>query len=214
MSCANRATAAAWRAARSSRMSSARNRPASTPQDSDTYCSARWRDWSSRCAMYENVSTADSANAIPALPSLTVMPAPATTSRTFSAMLGSACRNARGPNWLQEGKNDPAERGEDHEAQRVSDDRCRQHGEIETRRILAVRCDRVRGQRSRNRGNHGRGKVEQDHRPEPCPQPNGRGDLREHRDSRRRASAQEHRCKREHDERRGDGEPVRLSDYQ
>ena len=41
MSRAKRATAAAWRAARPSRMSSERIRPASTPQDSDTYCSER-----------------------------------------------------------------------------------------------------------------------------------------------------------------------------
>ena len=51
MSCANRATAAACRAARWSRMSSERMRPASTPQDSETYCSDRARARSTSWSM-------------------------------------------------------------------------------------------------------------------------------------------------------------------
>ena len=68
MSRANRATAAAWRAARWSRMSSERINPASTPQERETYCSERRRARWSRWAMYENANTAVSANAMPRRP--------------------------------------------------------------------------------------------------------------------------------------------------
>ena len=44
--------------------------------------------------MYENVNTAERANAMPAFPSFKVIPAPASTSRTLSVALGRCSTNS------------------------------------------------------------------------------------------------------------------------
>ncbi len=104
MSRAKRATAAEWRAARWSRMSSERIRPARTPQESDTYCWARWRERSNRWVMYENANTPASANAIPAFPTFSVIPTPASTTSRLRPPLGRNSSSVRQPYCSASGK--------------------------------------------------------------------------------------------------------------
>ena len=88
MSRANRATAAAWRAACSSRMSSERIRPASTPHDSDDVLLGAVARLLEQVRHVREREHAGEREGDPAVPTLSVMLTPATATRMLKPALG------------------------------------------------------------------------------------------------------------------------------